>query len=513
MSEYFDSSQTSEFVRDNIVKIIDKSEKFYGTGFFLKINQKQYCITCHHCIYKLDDIFISANEKKYHCIWNEEYSNMVGDIAVLSIEDQISIKPLMHNLQMLPRLKTLVWGFSAKEICHFPKGTLCEDGDLSISSVTMHWDKENNNGDKKWNQKPKVNIQTFKFNGQFDKGFSGAPVCYTEDKKVIGIFTAKDGNNGYVIPIQFLLSQFQKNTEIIQSISDSTYISKQLNNGNILYDQRKFKDSIEEYNKGLNDPIYLSALSNKGRCLAQIGANTKAIEIFNMVLDINPYFIYALNGMGLVLSNLRRYAEALKYCNIVLDIDPNNKVALTNKGSTLSNLGRYTEALEYHEKALLIDPNYFVAIVNKGNTLHRMEKYEKALECHDAALEINPNDKTVLSNKALSLHALGKPKEALELCEKAILMDPDDENLLCNKSAFLVDSEKYEEALKWCDKVLMKYPKNTNVLINKAYALWNMERYKEALEWFEKTLLVDPNNDLALKGISLCDSKLKSYKN
>jgi hypothetical protein len=57
MSNGSDSSQTSGFVRDNIVKIVNKNGDFFGTGFCLEFNQKKYFITCHHCICNLDQIF------------------------------------------------------------------------------------------------------------------------------------------------------------------------------------------------------------------------------------------------------------------------------------------------------------------------------------------------------------------------------------------------------------------------------------------------------------------------
>jgi hypothetical protein len=52
------SSQTSEDVGNNIVKIVDSRDVLNGTGFFIEINQNRYCIACHHCIYKLNEIFM-----------------------------------------------------------------------------------------------------------------------------------------------------------------------------------------------------------------------------------------------------------------------------------------------------------------------------------------------------------------------------------------------------------------------------------------------------------------------
>ena len=61
-----DESQTSDHVKNNVVKIVNENGNFFGTGFFIVINQLKYCITCHHCINNIvDDIFIEKNNNKY----------------------------------------------------------------------------------------------------------------------------------------------------------------------------------------------------------------------------------------------------------------------------------------------------------------------------------------------------------------------------------------------------------------------------------------------------------------
>jgi hypothetical protein len=57
MSKTDNIYQTSGFVRDNIVKIVDIKGQFCGTGFFMEIHDEIFCITCHHCIYELKEIF------------------------------------------------------------------------------------------------------------------------------------------------------------------------------------------------------------------------------------------------------------------------------------------------------------------------------------------------------------------------------------------------------------------------------------------------------------------------
>ena len=185
----------------------------------------------------------------------------------------------------------------------------------------------------------------FQFDGKYDLGFSGAPVCYDGNKKIIGIFTARDNNYGYVIPIQTLLRKFNKNNEILAA-QININVKEYLEKGNLFYAKRKFREAVIQYDEIIKDVNYLSALSNKGRFSAQLGKNKEAIEIFKLVLDIDSNFVYALMGMGLVLDNQGKYQEAIDYIDKALNIDPNYVLALTNKGVSLARLGKHQDAIE-----------------------------------------------------------------------------------------------------------------------------------------------------------------------
>jgi hypothetical protein len=177
----------------------------------MEINDEVFCITCHHCIYALNGIYFEKDGLKYSCKW-VKYSDPKQDISVLKPRHStIPIKPLKNNLQMLPKLEVFVWGFSQRELSHFPLGSPVENGVLSQDYVTFRWPEEKTKGSNPWNVKPEITVNVYQFKGKVDLGFSGAPVCYDGDKKVIGIFTAKDDNYGYVIPIETLLSKFKEN--------------------------------------------------------------------------------------------------------------------------------------------------------------------------------------------------------------------------------------------------------------------------------------------------------------
>lgn len=82
-------------------------------------------------------------------------------------------------------MRDMVRGFPLEDLDHHPDGKE-ESGELSNIDVRFLWEKDEvGEKTKKWNVKPKVNVQVFTFgadfSGRFDLGFSGAPVCHEHD--------------------------------------------------------------------------------------------------------------------------------------------------------------------------------------------------------------------------------------------------------------------------------------------------------------------------------------------
>ena len=98
-------------------------------------------------------------------------------------------------------------GFLSRNLRNFPDGQQVKSV-LYDTPIHVFWEEGKIKGNKKWNQKPQVDVNVFTLEGKLDTGFSGAPVCYESSKKVVGVFTAKDDNYGYVIPIEIVLEKY-----------------------------------------------------------------------------------------------------------------------------------------------------------------------------------------------------------------------------------------------------------------------------------------------------------------
>jgi len=164
------------------------------------------------------------------------------------------------------------------------------------------------------------------------------------------------------------LSYQVKHVEAISSQTiNSTFVSKTIQQGNLLINKSKYDD---------------------------------AIKLYDQVLKIDPTSVEALNGKGLAFNKLGRYEDAITWFDNALKIDPTSAQVLNNKGISLTNLNRFEEAITWFDKALKIDPTFVDALYNKGGALAELGKYDEAAKWTNKALEIDKTNQNASNSKS-----------------------------------------------------------------------------------------------------------------
>jgi tetratricopeptide (TPR) repeat protein len=103
--------------------------------------------------------------------------------------------------------------------------------------------------------------------------------------------------------------------------------------GNALYDQKKYDESLDAYNEAIQlEPGNVSIWSNKGN----------------------------------VLYDLKRYRDSVDACDEAIRLDPKDAIAWVNKGNALEKLDSFQEALDCYNEALKLDPTLKSAKNNKA---------------------------------------------------------------------------------------------------------------------------------------------------
>lgn len=84
---------------------------------------------------------------------------------------------------------------------------------------------------------------------------------------------------------------------------------------------------------------------------------TKAIELYNQVLQNNPRHEDALYGKGRTLIKKKQYDDALALFNTLVMINPKYKDALYRKAFVLRKLKRYSDATATYKQYTAVNPN------------------------------------------------------------------------------------------------------------------------------------------------------------
>src|SRR6186713_1334465 len=154
---------------------------------------------------------------------------------------------------------------------------------------------------------------------------------------------------------------------------------------------KQHQKALESFDLAIQlQPDFFEAHSNRGAMLAALGRHEDAIESYRKALTIRPDFADAHCNLASALTQLRRYDEALASLDRALALRADYPDALYNRGNALKPLQRYEEALASYDRAIALQPNHADTHNNRGQVLRELERYDEALASYDRALALRP---------------------------------------------------------------------------------------------------------------------------
>lgn len=287
--------------KDHIIKL---------NGTIIKYNKLNYLITLHHGLpiklvtITIDDIDINISEFDY-CIWNELI--MVKDFKNIR-ENQFVFKQFVKK-QIDSSIELEI---NKTDICRFIENVFFPINMMPENPINLYY-KLSNNSDK------------------IKKGSSGIPI-HTKDKKLIGIFSKKENNSIYVIPIIYILKSIEKTDNDNIYFLDENNINK-INNymvkeKKIYHNQLKTIIPIDTYlvlEGDIDKMIYITDKKLKSRyhkfkILETVIKNNKELVFNNQNISITSSFLHYLRIIGNkdfinIFKNIKKNYE----CNIMLN--------------------------------------------------------------------------------------------------------------------------------------------------------------------------------------------------
>ena len=135
-------------------------------------------------------------------------------------------------------------------------------------------------------------------------------------------------------------------------------------------------------------PEFAYPWNGKGNVLYDQKRYDEALEAYEKALALDPEFAYPWNGKGVVLFDQKRYDEALTAYDKSIALDPEYAYPWHGKGIVLREQNRYDEALAAYEKAIAIDPEYASPCYGLGLLHWQQGRPREAAEAFSRAIEL-----------------------------------------------------------------------------------------------------------------------------
>lgn len=148
-------------------------------------------------------------------------------------------------------------------------------------------------------------------------------------------------------------------------------------------------------------------------CYHRLGANNKAIEIYEDILRRDPRRSTVWSNLGNLYNDLGQSRKALDCLSKAIENDPENPYAYSNMSGAFMGVGAYDYAIPYAQKALEFKSNMYQASSNIAISLYAMGKYEDAEIYYKHAVK-NGQDPSTL-------------RRAMEICKDSFVPYDEDE--------------------------------------------------------------------------------------
>lgn len=174
--------------------------------------------------------------------------------------------------------------------------------------------------------------------------------------------------------------------------------------------------------QGTTDPERYWRAEAKAR--AQSKDYSSAIAILTQLIDRNPDSAADYNNRGLIYFQSGQLERALEDYNIALQLNPKLASIYNNRANYYAACGKIVEAVADYEVALDLDPSNIRAWINLGITFRDLGLYQRAIENFDFALILGQFAGNVYAERGRTYHLWGEWNCAIADYQRALVQLP-----------------------------------------------------------------------------------------
>jgi tetratricopeptide (TPR) repeat protein len=158
------------------------------------------------------------------------------------------------------------------------------------------------------------------------------------------------------------------------------------------------------------------------------------------------------------------YSEAVEIYQVLLELDPRSAEAMHNLGSALARLGLLSDAEGYLRQAIKNRPEFAKAHCTLGIVLHTKGENTESEIWLRRALKLKPNDLEARIHHGMSLLALGRLREAKARFAKVLKVAPREAGAIFLLGQIARMEGRFAEAESHYERALNVNPKMPNAL-------------------------------------------------
>lgn len=165
------------------------------------------------------------------------------------------------------------------------------------------------------------------------------------------------------------------------------------------------------------------AALNEGNRLFEEKKYEEAIKAYEGIISANPYAYVINKNIGNCYFELQKYDLAEEYYRKVLEKEPDNAEIILLIGNCYANRGENEKAMEWYNKIPFEKITDQMVLFNIGSSFYSQSKFEDALKYYKKAIEIQKDFLDAIYWLGLTYIALGNNQEALATLESYLKYD------------------------------------------------------------------------------------------
>lgn len=264
-------------------------------------------------------------------------------------------------------------------------------------------------------------------------------------------------------------SDFKKAIDLFKEIEAAKFADVDVREriGECLLSMGNFEEAIEYFEKIDTSNKSLEDLLRYGFALLQVNEHSKAISMFEKIIEMDPEFYSAYQYIAVAHNQLNQLDESLAYAKKGYELDPYNKELPLFIAQTYAKKGEHAGAIELLQEAIAIDPGYTEAIIFLSRLFIHNERFDEALDLINETKYENETDPQFEWILASVYNGLEEFEEAAKYFEAAAKNYMDTEAFLEEYAKFLVEEGQRDKAKAIFEKLIELSPDN----IEYSYAL------------------------------------------